>query len=549
MVTGLQGDPSKGAASDIVYVGMVDLWRSTNGGTNWQWVADECRPVCLGHGDTHALAVDPFDPSGLLVGNDGGVYRVEFIPNEPFPSVVSLNRTLQVSQFYDVSASTTNYTVLLGAVQDNGVPAPMGGLNKWGDVGGGDGMSCAIAPGNDNLQYATTNFFTKTQATLNHTKNRWQDQLPPIPLGLLVNDKRYFGPMAADPRHPALLYLATNYLNLWNDVAGQWQFHLGGTQLAANGWVNAIAISQIDNQRIYTVSNDGLVFMTRDGGSHWTRIDSNLPSGEPLTSISISPVNPSDVLVGIWRGATVHHIWRCADTTSALPQWRDVSNQAQPNMGLPDVAINSIARDEFDPDHYWYVGTDIGVFYTDDGGTHWYNATQPLGLPNVPVTHLENPPGSQRLYAATFGRGIWQADLSSGNLPLPPTNCFVWSLTCGNQASLLCNPLPDSESLVLLSRRANQTPPAAWSGAGVTGGTPSSPAMCVYDGVTAPTDNEFEACAVDPSGNRQCIWPVPYSPPDLTGCPGGPPKPPPPAPRVCLKEGCQPRPGGGCLCQ
>jgi hypothetical protein len=80
--------------------------------------------------------------------------------------------------------------------------------------------------------------------------------------------------------------------------------------------------------------------------------------------------------------------------------------------------VNTVERDPFDPTSTWYVGTDIGVFMTTDGGSTWANATQPMGLPPVHVQHLQYVPGTGYLNAATWGQGIWRVRLGRPPLSL-----------------------------------------------------------------------------------------------------------------------------------
>jgi YVTN family beta-propeller protein len=134
--------------------------------------------------------------------------------------------------------------------------------------------------------------------------------------------------------------------------------------------------------------------------------------------------------------------------------------------------------------------------------------------------------------------------------PTAPTNCSVMVVTCGNQATLSCDPVPIPNSLVLEARRnhTSQVPPP-FQGVGVTGPMLPDGANGVYDAPIEPGDNEFEACDVAPSFVRACVWPVPSFGPDLEGCPGNPTPPQPLVPaRRCIKEGCQPR-NGRCFCQ
>jgi hypothetical protein len=129
--------------------------------------------------------------------------------------------------------------------------------------------------------------------------------------------------------------------------------------------------------------------------------------------------------------------------------------------------------------------------------------------------------------------------------PPAPTGCYVWSLVCGNEATLTCDPPPSGTLLSLAGRNSSLTPLPDFT----MGGTSSASAPnIVYDAPSAPDFNQFRACQVNNvSGN--CVAPLPYSPYSANGCPGGPSPPKPPTPGQCRKEGCSPRPGGGCLCQ
>jgi xyloglucan-specific exo-beta-1,4-glucanase len=74
---------------------------------------------------------------------------------------------------------------------------------------------------------------------------------------------------------------------------------------------------------------------------------------------------------------------------------------------LPNVPVNTIVY-EHGSEHRVYIGTDIGVFYRDDYFDDWLPYM--TGLPNVMVHELEINYTSQKLVAATYGRGIWQSD-------------------------------------------------------------------------------------------------------------------------------------------
>jgi hypothetical protein len=136
-----------------------------------------------------------------------------------------------------------------------------------------------------------------------------------------------------------------------------------------------------------------------------------------------------------------------------------------------------------------------------------------------------------------------------GTGPPQPKNCSVMKLVCGNEATLVCDPIPLPDTLVLEARDKDAVPLPDYRGVGLTPPMLPDGANIVYDAPISQLDNEFKACAVDQSFRRNCIPDIPFFGPDLTGCPGGPPPHPLPTCAQCRKEGCACRAGGGCLCQ
>jgi photosystem II stability/assembly factor-like uncharacterized protein len=204
---------------------------------------------------------------------------------------------------------------------------------------------------------------------------------------------------------------------------------LGNQQLSVNGVVIAIAGAPSNANVIYTGSNQGELWMTTNGGSSWRRLapGSSLPN-RAITAIAVHPNNPYKIYVAL-GGTGTAHVWRCDNTLASTVQWVNISGSG--STALPDIHTNTLALDPSAPDRILYVGTDIGMFYTLDGGATWRNGTAPLGLPNVQVNTLKVVPGTGYLMAATYGRGMWRI-----RLPLTPAG-DVDGNGCVDDADLL----------------------------------------------------------------------------------------------------------------
>lgn len=397
---------------DVLYVGLIDLVVSVNGGQNWSSVGKTYTEGALTHNDQHAQAINPKNPDESLIGNDGGVYRLTFYPSSNYMYLEPyLNGGLGITQLYQAAFHPTNPEVMLGGAQDNATPVSQGYLWNWPCKGGGDGGYCAIDPTNTNIQYASSQ--AGTTFSLYRTTDGWNSSSKLTCPSLGSDRTAFIYPVVLDPTDASRLYVGSNYLWAMDTNTNAWSVHLGNQRLTGSSTavITAIAVAPGDGSRIYTGSSDGQVWMSQNRGTTWTQINTGTPSltTRSITSIAVHPNNPSDILVGV-SGTGSGHLWRCADTTAASRVWTDQSGSGA--SGLPDIPLNSVVRDPNQPSSVFYTGTDVGVFYTADGGATWTNATYTLGLPNVQVNELEVVPGTGYLMAATFGRGIWRIRIS-----------------------------------------------------------------------------------------------------------------------------------------
>ena len=429
--------------SDVVYVGLIDVIASTNGGESWISVGQTYdQDQAWTHNDQHSLAVNPKNPNEVYLGNDGGVYRVTYDPSKDSWSFdTSLNATLGLTQFYSIAADATGTHVILGGAQDNATPIAFGDFGKWSNVGGGDGGRVLVHPSNPDVQYAAAQFLE-----IYRTRQNWRDWNPNQPVDSSIayvdtvggapvawsgDPTSFLAPIAFDPNNPDILYAGTNYLWRRNETTGSWDKHLGSQMLAEDSQpsvpanrrdaLSVIAVAGSDSKTIYTGSQTGLLWTTNDSGSSWKQLSGD-GSGLPrywITSIAVHPSKPKTFLVALsgtsGPGAThPGHLWRC---TFAVSKFTCQNVSGTGSGMLPNIPINKALIDPDKPDTLYYVATDIGVFMSRDGGQTWGDATRPLGLPNVQVNDLALIPGTGYLLAATFGRGAWRIQgLSSATL-------------------------------------------------------------------------------------------------------------------------------------
>jgi hypothetical protein len=167
-----------------------------------------------------------------------------------------------------------------------------------------------------------------------------------------------------------------------------------------------VAFAPSDPDRVYVATSQGRVYRSNfSGGSGWTEPASaanRAPNGN-ITSIAVDPFNKNRLY--ITYGDVNPHIYRSTDGGA---HW-DPCNGTDPAMQLPNIALFDIVIDTENSD-VLYVGSDIGVFRSNDRGATWYWANDSFednDLPRVPVTGLGIHPATHRLYASTLGRGLY----------------------------------------------------------------------------------------------------------------------------------------------
>ncbi len=403
-----------GKIVDALYVGIITVNSSLGGTATWNDVTLAYTGNDTIHVDQQSFAFNPLNPNEMLLGNDGGVFGAAYNPaTKRWSFRTELSKSLGITQFYTADWHPTDPLLALGASQDNANPALLGNSQAWRSVGYGDGMSCAINPTNPNIMYTCSQFGAVFRTGDGFATNGGNGIIPPY----ATNEYRPFVTVSAiDPTAPHPYYVGTQYLWRFNESSQTWEPRLGGTELANGAGrqsVKCISIAPSDPNRIYVGTTDARLWVSADKGATWRKISDGRLGGAPLpnrtiSAISVHPTNPNDIVVTL-SGTGSSHIFRSVNAGSATPTFVSLSGTGE--TALPDNPANCVERVPDRPTTDFFVGTDIGVFYTSNGGVSWQNASAPLGLPNIEITALKATPGTGYLNVATYGRGMWRLSL------------------------------------------------------------------------------------------------------------------------------------------
>jgi photosystem II stability/assembly factor-like uncharacterized protein len=409
-----------------IYVGGTQMHVSDDGGKTFNNNGAEKI-----HVDFHALWVDPNNSDHVMIGGDGGVgvtwdrsKTYVWLPNLP------------VGQFYHVAYDMqTPYTVC-GGLQDNDswcgpsqVRSRDGiGQDEWFVVQGGDGFVSLIDPTDPRTIYAESQ--EGFMARVDRTTNERKSIKPEAP----VADKQYRWnwdtPMVLSPHDPATLYLGGNRLFRSTDRGHSWKpispdltlgidrdtMALLGVKgkditIAKNDGVNeygtlfTIAESKKKAGLLYTGSDDGQVYVSKDAGATWTNATGRI-GGAPRLAY-VSKVEPSKFDEGTVYVTFDGH--RVGDFGTYVYASTDYGQSWKSLVGdLPKgQVVRTITEDTRNPD-VLYLGTEAGLWVSVDRGKAWIRVRG--NFPTVPVYEITLHPRDNDMILATHGRAIWILD-------------------------------------------------------------------------------------------------------------------------------------------
>lgn len=395
---------------DLVLVGGIDLYRSTDA-FQFEVISDwrEYHTGLSAHADQHAIVPASdfhplFNPT-IYFGNDGGIQKTDNIWNvSHYDGWTSLANGLGITQFYHGAASTDG-TLIVGGTQDNDKLRYFSAFSTegWEQIETGDGGDCAIG---QNLSIVYGEYIhLRLKKSTNGGAGYFSISAG---IGDAGDPDRslFIAPFELSPFSDQ--EVIAGGINVWRTTNGGGAWSILRTARPDSAYVCKLAYSKSDSDVMWVGYSNGRLSMTDSNGNFWADVDENSPSlpDRWVTDIEIHPTNPDEVLV-TFGGYTSDQVWL---TTDGGQTWKDRSG-SMPGAEIPVIHVNTITYHPTNTD-WIFVGTDIGVFASEDIGFTW--SVTPVspsghdGPANVEVTDLFWYEEGY-LVAATYGRGMFRA--------------------------------------------------------------------------------------------------------------------------------------------
>ncbi|MEZ5015285.1 MAG: hypothetical protein R2794_13440 [Chitinophagales bacterium] len=409
----IYADPKE---ADRVYKPGFNLLVSNNGGKIFQGAAVEGGAY---HSDLHAMYVSPIDNRLVYIGSDGGVYISRDKGN-----TWSHCENLPVAQFYHVSTDNRSPYYVYGGLQDNGswtAPSSQpGGIqnSSWKTIGYGDGFNAYPDASDRNVVYWQYQGGRLYRSNLQSGESKFIKPFPDQTTGDLRfnwNAPVEFG------NKSGWLYIGSQYLYVSKDKGDTWQRISGdlttndphrqqqeksggittdNTTAENNTTIFSICESPLDEKIIWVGTDDGNIFVTRDGGSIWNKCNANingLPAYAVISGIDAGKSNAGEAFVAVdahQNGDMTPYLFYTKDFGAS---WSNISP-------TDSAAFCRVIKQDTKNEDLLFLGTEMGLYVSLDRGKAWVHFTNQF--PAVSVQDIEIQQQQNDLVLATHGRGI-----------------------------------------------------------------------------------------------------------------------------------------------
>ena len=380
----------------LIYVLGVELHRSKDGGKTFDGEGGKGT-----HPDHHALWIDPKDGRRMILGGDGGVYAThDRMAHWDFMNHVA------IGQFYHVAVDGRKNYRVYGGLQDNGTwsgpsrsLAGHGMLNEdWQMVNGGDGFQVQVDPTDPDQIYLETQdggmsrFNLRTGARAGIRPKRESGQP-----GQRFN---WNTPFILSSHNPKIYYVAGQFVYRSVKLGDDLKAISPEITRTKRGSATALAESPRNADVLWAGTDDGALWVTRDGGQQWTNVASKIPLPGPRW---VASIEASRFAEGRAYVALDGH--RSDDDEPYVFMTDDFGQSWKSLRGNLPWGSTRVLREDLKNKDVLYLGTEFAAWVSINRGSSWTRINS--NLPTVALHEIAQHPTMGEMVAATHGRSLW----------------------------------------------------------------------------------------------------------------------------------------------
>ncbi len=387
---------------NTIVAGGIDLFRSTDNGTNWTQISKwsnnndlfdlDCSIV---HADQHGIVFKAGSSSEVIFGTDGGVYYTSDLSNAGTQDVISSRNTgYNVTQFYTCAQHPEEgENFYLAGSQDNGTQRfQTAGINETVDVYGGDGAYCAIDQ--DDPDFQIVSYVYNVYALSTNGGTSFSDINDDQNTGSFINPADY-------DNNLNILYSGRdeNGINRISDITGTPTVDNFDISLGANASHFRVSEYTTASTTLFVGTSSGRLFIVTNADSDTPSIEEITGDNFPNGSISCVEIGASEEeLLVTFTNYGVTSIWYSEDGGAS---WANKEGNF-PDMPIRWALFNPNNRDEV------LLATELGTWSTQNlsnSSPTWEASND--GLANVRTDMFQLRSSDNQVVAATHGRGLF----------------------------------------------------------------------------------------------------------------------------------------------
>lgn len=400
-----------------VFIIGVYMQYSLDGGKTWpKWPKTE--RFLSNFGDCRTFWIDPNDPDHMMMGSDGGLY-VSYDGGRKMWHLYQI----PLGEIYDVEVDDLEPYNIYAGLQDheawkgpsNGWSGSVG-LEDWVIVGMWDGMYTKVNPRDNRWLYFTTQFGAHHR--VDQLRGERYEITPQPAEGNPPYRYTWTTPLELSPHNPDIIYTGGQMLlrsldrgNSWQEISPDLTTNVP-EKIAGQGHIMFCTITTISESPqkagvIWVGTDDGRVHLTQDHGANWEEMTRKIAQVGGPAQTWVSRVVASCHATGtayVAKSGYREDIFRpfLYKTDDFGKTWEAIGGN------LPPAPISIICEDPINP-NLLYVGTDVGVYFSLDGGQRWISFNN--NIPTLPVRDLVVQPREKDLVVGTYGRGVWVTNI------------------------------------------------------------------------------------------------------------------------------------------
>lgn len=409
---------------DVVYAMATRNMKSVDGGQTWERLR-------VPHGDNHDMWINPDNPDLFIHGNDGGAnvshnggrtWSTQF--NQPTAELYQVEVDDQYPYWLYAGQQDNSTTIAVPSMPPFRAQDPAAFLVDSGGCETGPGVP---KPGNHNIVYSNCKgrffVFDKRIGTEKGYYIGAANMYGHNPKDLKYRFQRV-SPIHVSPHDPGVVYMASQYVHRTTDEGQTWEtishdltaFEadkqvVSGSPITRDitgeefySTIYSLRESPVQAGVIWSGSNDGPIWVTRDNGETWDDVTPRgLPPGGRVDAVEPSPHNAAKAYIAVLRyqfGDWQPYIYKTEDFGSRWELLTDGEN------GIPEDFPTRVVREDPVREGLLFAGTEFGMFVSLDDGESWHEFQQNLGV--TPVTDIKIVRGD--LAISTMGRSFWVLD-------------------------------------------------------------------------------------------------------------------------------------------